>query len=399
MWKWCERLLLALSPLVAVLVVTAFSWRPIMSGSAGQEPPGVGPDSPPIVLMLFDEWSWTRARDGSSFRRELQHARSLSARATTFIHAASPGTATFVSVPRILFGSDGYLAREGDRPYWQPHNGPATETASTWSILSAATQAGYGVSGAGFYLPLGELTDPGVANVWSMPSTPKYRGVGGSIVLTFTKAFRSFADPVLRTAGHYAWMRQWQLSHVRLNQRVQARAVDLLRGLRAGEAVWVHLPVPHAPFVFDRDGAVRLRGWQGRQESDSLKYLDHLIYADKVLGRLLGVLDSTQMLERAMIVVTSDHGWRTDPRLTEATSYRAVTSVPLIVKWPHQAQAARVEQPMCLSALQQLLGPVERGDTIMPSEERIEQIAGASCNEAARARDSIAWHATPQVHR
>ncbi len=397
-WRLCEQTILVLSPLCVVLAITAFGWRPITSGrerGASTERP---PDKPPIIVMLFDEWSWRRASTGAEFRPELQRATLLSARATTFLNAKSPGSATFVSAPRILYGSDGFLVRDGERPLWEV-DGVATAVTATGSVLSAATQAGYRGSMVGFYLPFGELIDASVTNVWSMPSTPKYDGLVGDMLLTGTKALRSFGDPVMRSAGHYAWMRQWQMSHVRLNRRLESKAVEALRKLEAGDVVWLHLPMPHAPFVFDRDGSVQYESWQGRQERDSLKYLEHLIYADKLLGRLLDVLQDRGLLERSMLVVTSDHGWRTDPGLVEATSYQTVTSVPLIVKWPHQRRPQGVSQPMCLSSLQLLLGPVEAGDTAMPSTAVLEELAQVSCDADARARDSLNWHNTPAMHR
>lgn len=82
----------------------------------------------------------------------------------------------------------------------------------------------------------------------------------------------------------------------------------------ASTAAFVHLLIPHYPFVFDADGSVhgRLpRHFNGLPETEPATY-DHYIrqsrFADLLLGRFLDALRDRGLYDRATIVVTGDHG-------------------------------------------------------------------------------------------
>ncbi len=66
--------------------------------------------------------------------------------------------------------------------------------------------------------------------------------------------------------------------------------------------VFLHLPVPHPPGIYDRaHHAIRNHG----------TYLDNLVLADETLARLRSTIESTPAAANTTLIVSSDHSWRT----------------------------------------------------------------------------------------
>jgi membrane-anchored protein YejM (alkaline phosphatase superfamily) len=65
--------------------------------------------------------------------------------------------------------------------------------------------------------------------------------------------------------------------------------------------VYLHLPVPHPPGVYDR----RTHAWCACGN-----YLDNLALADDLLGKLLEEIDATSGNDATTVIVSSDHSWR-----------------------------------------------------------------------------------------
>jgi hypothetical protein len=117
---------------------------------------------------------------------------------------------------------------------------------------------------------------------------------------------------------------------------------------------FVHVNLPHFPWVFLPSGkrypdAEWGAGWKSGMEwppNDDLVlrgYQRHLLqvgFVDRLLGHLLERLRSAGLYDRALIVVTADHGVSFRPGdlmrdLTE-TNYPDVLPVPLLIKAPYQ---------------------------------------------------------------
>jgi hypothetical protein len=65
--------------------------------------------------------------------------------------------------------------------------------------------------------------------------------------------------------------------------------------------VFIHLPVPHPPNIYDRKlGRPSLTG----------SYIDNLVLADKSLAHLMEIIGTTPMAATTTVIVCSDHSWR-----------------------------------------------------------------------------------------
>jgi hypothetical protein len=132
---------------------------------------------------------------------------------------------------------------------------------------------------------------------------------------------------------------------------------EFVGGIEPGPQLhYIHLLLPHAPFGFYPSGTQYNNGVElaGRDADEvwldpvlaNLGYQRHLLQVqmiDGLLGELLDRLEALEILDDALIVVTSDHGTSFlpgEPRraLTNGNAYE-VGLVPLFIKEPNQAQA------------------------------------------------------------
>jgi arylsulfatase A-like enzyme len=69
-----------------------------------------------------------------------------------------------------------------------------------------------------------------------------------------------------------------------------------------------------------------------------------LLNLDRLVGRFMGALEERGLLDHALVVVTSDHGWRLDPVPARREAGRL--HVPLLVKLPGQQLPLTVDEPI-----------------------------------------------------
>lgn len=132
-----------------------------------------------------------------------------------------------------------------------------------------------------------------------------------------------------------------------------------------GQLYVLHNLMPHVPFRFTPSGRIytdspALPGWRpthdrwdDQEEPIQLAYRRHLMqlrYTDKLLGRLLDRLKTQGTYDRALLIITADHGisFRAgEPRRTPTDrSFQEIVNVPLFIKYPHQKTGRLEERPV-----------------------------------------------------
>lgn len=89
---------------------------------------------------------------------------------------------------------------------------------------------------------------------------------------------------------------------------------DLDHPEAASTASFIHILLPHYPFVFDREGEVRAdppRHFMGLPEEEPAVYANYVRQAqfvDTLVGRFVDALRERGLYEKATILVTGDHG-------------------------------------------------------------------------------------------
>jgi arylsulfatase A-like enzyme len=145
---------------------------------------------------------------------------------------------------------------------------------------------------------------------------------------------------------------------------------ELGRGRGQPQFLFVHLWDAHWPYLPASSDLERMGGRprdisslhelirDGKPTSDDLQreevvrlYDAEIASADRELGRLLREMKSMGLWENSLVAITSDHGeaflehghWE-----HSQTLYEELTRVPLVVKWPGQAEPARETSPVSL---------------------------------------------------
>ena len=97
----------------------------------------------------------------------------------------------------------------------------------------------------------------------------------------------------------------------------------------------LHLLLPHAPWVFDREGnAVNSGSPVWDPETYPERYREHTMYVDVLVGKLVNKLKREGIYDESVIVITGDHGPRPFTPLPERPPEKSMTHVPLVIRAP-----------------------------------------------------------------
>ncbi len=370
---------LLLSPLGLILLgqlllVPPVDVRPLVATAVADPAPA---SRPPIVLVIFDDWSWFRSSRDGEFLESFPNLRALSATSFHFTGGRSPGPHTIESIPELIAESRPATLADLPEHSWWVKDGPDAGGAPEPRLFTEASKAGYTPRLLGFYLPYRELVGEAVPEVMSEPHVPKGETLAEKAAFAVTRSLQAMGDPALRWIGRRfderAYNRHWYV----MNRRIRARVLESLGTIAPGDFLLAHFGLPHAPFVFSAEGAYQPDSVVERMESSLPKYHEHIRYVDRLVGEMVARLRVRGMYDEAMLIVTSDHNWVSEP--VEALREQR-TVVPLVIKWPGQREGAVIATRTCLVGLQVLLERVERGTVPgVPSAGEMEAMARETC--------------------
>jgi hypothetical protein len=301
----------------------------------------------PVVLVAFDELPVNSLRDshGRIDAVRFPNFAALAAGSTWFANTSTVGEGTTHAVPAILTGR---FPRAGEFPVYTDHR-------------------------QNLFTLLGGPTDLHVVDQETHLCPPKLcPGLEGS----FGGRMRGFAEdtgivylhqllPDDLTGGIPSIANGWDNFLQDASKHEDPGAIDpaFLNSLHPGPrpALWyLHLLLPHSPWRYlpsgQRYSIRQAPGWGGDEVwNDNQAAVDqywqrHLLqlgYADRVLGKLVAHLRRTGLYNRALLVVTADHGisFRAGEKRRPASgsNLEDIAYVPLFVKLPHQHRG-RVER-------------------------------------------------------
>lgn len=151
--------------------------------------------------------------------------------------------------------------------------------------------------------------------------------------------------------------------------RVYAAIPDMLAAAPGPAFVWAHTMPPHAPYLPPATTRYRLlpagelERWhefieenvpydakaQPVVDKHRLRYRESIMAADESLGRLLDELQRVGRLERALVIVSADHGESFERNFIGHAGpllHDAVLRIPLVIKLPGQSLGRVVDQPV-----------------------------------------------------
>jgi hypothetical protein len=319
----------------------------------------------PVVMLVFDEFDGAMLMDHRQRldRSRFPHFAALAARATWYRNATTVADRTLRAVPGLLSGRrppDDALAVRADYPdtvfslLGDTHEMHVTETAT-------------------------ELCPERLCGERARPDAPSRLGslVSDlsvvSLHLVLPRDLRSDLPNVSQSFGDFRAEGDSRGDAVADPDALKGFSAGrpqtferFLRGIRAGAEPgfhFLHLAIPHAPWQYLPDGrqypasgptfpGLDFDTWREDPAPVRLSLQRHLLqagYADHLVGRLIARLRRTGLFQRALVVVTADHGVSYRPgddrRTTTPTNVADIASVPLFVKYP-RARQGRIDDRM-----------------------------------------------------
>lgn len=344
------------------------------SPSVQGPPPQLGPEPPPIVMIVFDQLPLTSlmTEAGEIDAENFPGFARLAASSTWYRNATAVGDNTGFALPPILTGMSPDPRR---LPVAQDHpRNLFTWLAGAYRFEVIETITGLCPSDlcprqrppVGMRLA-SMLADSAV--VWLHIVLPEpYRAKLPSL----TENWKNFAN-------QQNWARRWVAERDADRRRpVQAFLESISRDDEQPTLYFLHALLPHEPYVYLRDGrrftpnpqVIGLRRGYLWTEDEAVvieQYRLHLIqlgYVDRVIGALIDRLHSERLWERALVVVTADHGASFRPglpfKIARLKTIGDIAPVPLFVKAPGQQAGAvsdrNIEAVDVLPTIAELLG-------------------------------------------
>jgi hypothetical protein len=268
--------------------------------------PNLPPDPPSsnrIVWILFDELSYDQVFDHRQSDVHLPHFDQLRSQSVSFSDVQPAGYFTEVVIPSLFSGrelsgirsslqGDLYVREAGARR-WKPFDPNAT-------LFHDAQQLGWSTGIAGWFNPycriLSNVLDSCYwesINPFSHRLSDQKSTLANALDLPSDLFFSHLRGP---SPGNLTVSD----AHTQEYKNVIHAATALMCDERI-RFVFIHLPVPHPPGIYDRrTGTYNVHG----------TYLDNLVLSDQALDILLDTLRKTASAPRTTLIVSSDHSWR-----------------------------------------------------------------------------------------
>jgi len=113
---------------------------------------------------------------------------------------------------------------------------------------------------------------------------------------------RILAEQVFTPSRAWADIAAWNAKgHAEAVRDLEQRALETVANSQA-DILYLHLPVPHPPAVWDRRTGKHALGGS---------YLDSLDLSDRILGKILDKLEAQPRWAETTLIVHGDHSWRT----------------------------------------------------------------------------------------
>jgi arylsulfatase A-like enzyme len=354
-----------------VLHPPAFRWPHELQGNTTAVPRSVATaGSPPnILLVSIDSLSAADADlcDASS-KHLMPNLRRLAVRSTCFprFYASSNFT-----IPTTSTMETGLLPWT----HWAVNVGaklaPAQRTAS---LASSMLAAGYATRSVSENL----LATPRHRGTWRAYSTEQM--VASDLLLgRLSQGLTVFPDSALPMMS-VAMFSLLSVADVQVNgthnpysaNRVYDAGQALLNRADANGTptfTWLHTMPPHSPYLPPESTRYRLLPagqldhwsdfhFDNRQYAPDrqpfidlhrLRYRESIMGADESLGRLLDSLESSGWLDRAVVIVTADHGESFEKGFLGHTGrwlHESLIRIPLLIKLPGQRLARVIDTPV-----------------------------------------------------
>jgi hypothetical protein len=365
-WRGWRRLpavmrifLIALAPFSALMLARsaiALATLPAVDASYTPKVAGKLTDSAAssrVVWLLFDELDYDMVfarRPRTLDLPEFDRLRNESVFAT---QATPPGTNTQEAMTSLIIGQrllqvQPETATEISALLWGSRKRISSRTES--SVFGRLRASGHDAYVVGWALPYCQLWADQLSGCEQEPVFTDVVGRG-----------RSFAESLYDQAQAISPLNRRRLA-IDAYRNIMAATRRRLATARTG-LVFVHLPVPHHPPIFDR----ARESFSQTIFANYDGYLGNLRLADETLGEIRRLLEAEGTWEQTHVLVMADHPWREIMRTRDPRSMR----VPYLLKLAGRQSSRIIATPFETTITGQLLLLLLDGQ--LSSEDDIER--------------------------
>lgn len=295
-----------------------------------------------IVWLLLDELSYDQLFDHRQPNLPLPAFDRLHAESFSFSQIRPAGFYTDQIIPALLTGKPvadlrssprgALYTREDAQAHWQPFDPQQT-------LFADAQRLGWSTRIVGWYNPYCRLFAATVDHCLWMPESQMFSGHMSNKDSAWQNALAPLGKN-FRWGGNRTLTQEHMDAYGNLVQNARLAAADT-----NARFVFLHLPVPHPPGIYDRKS-------QRLQAGGS--YLDNLVLADHTLQTIRDAIAHSAAAEKTILMVSSDHSfrvplWRNSQYWTredEAVFHRHFDQRPtLLVHFPDQHNALEDRAP------------------------------------------------------
>jgi len=275
--------------------------------SAGPSPspePAHARASRRIVWILFDELSYDQTFEHRAWDVALPNFDRLRAQSISFSRLKPVGFATDRIIPSLFLGRRIEKFRStigGEFSYWDDKERRWLAYDPDETLFGLAQRNGWQTGVDGWYNPYCQTLAPVLnacyrdAGIVFVPMEE----YGASEEKSALENAAALPDQFVAALTHR--QKTTAEEHIQAYRNIMARTEGLIDASQL-RFVFLHLPVPHPPGIYDRK--------QRRLRSGG-DYLDNLVLADETLGTLLGEIDASPSAGQTTVIVSSYHSWRT----------------------------------------------------------------------------------------
>ena len=346
-----RQVLTAVSPAIVIFPVLFLlngNMRALMRPSGGGSLQGVEVrGDTPVVMVVFDQLPLVSllAADEQVDAVAFPSFAALQRDALWFRNATTVADLTGWALPAIVSGEypvAGRLPVTGDHP----------------RNLFTALGSGYAME---VVEPITQLCPEALCPRDSDPRAVKQLSMISDLSIVYPRIFLPPAiaaslPPLTDNWRGFAQDQDWRQRWVRQRDRdrrlpPQEFIESISRDDAASTLYFMHVLLPHEPYIYLKDGTqftdettlpgLREGRWSGDAWMAAQGYQQHLLqvqYVDTILGQLVARLKEQGLYDRALLVVTSDHGVAFTPRrpfkaIMDST-VPSIVPVPLFIKLP-----------------------------------------------------------------
>jgi hypothetical protein len=305
---------------------------------------------PRVVWLIFDELDEHlafAARPTGLSLPELDRLRADSLFAT---NAFPPAGHTSQSIPALLTGQLIAAVKPiepGELQLTIPSDGRSVPWTVQPDIFTAARASGFNSALVGWYHPYCRVIADRLTSCHWEPASqridPSKLSLTSNLIRQDNDLLRLLPFSARLRERLSAKRRDYVAEHLADYLTLMSHAENVVADQNFG-LVFVHLPAPHPPGIYDRAG----RNFSSQETS----YPDNLALADRALGELRKKMEQAGVWDRSAVIVSSDHWWRADywrGRIFWSQADQAVAGaqvdhrIPFMVKLAGQTTASQYD--------------------------------------------------------